>query len=118
MGLERAEGERVRRARRREQRPRRWEQVVLATRPVADRLERVEQQVAVETDGADPEKVGVRFLDARGDRREVPVAELVLEIEQHLETPGGRDLARPRGDELDRGELAGDDRDGLRRLSR
>src|SRR4029450_12876131 len=73
-------------------------------------------QVAVETERPDPEEVRVGVLDAGGDRTEITGTELVLEIEEDLEPAPGRDVARARGLELGRGELARDDRHGLRRV--
>jgi hypothetical protein len=54
-------------------------------------------------------------LHARGDRAEIAVAELELEIQQFVQAALFRHLARAHGEEVDRGELAGDDGNGLDR---
>ena len=116
MLLEERIGERQLRLRGRGHGPGRREEMIVAPRRVIEPLELLEDQVAVESERADPEEIRIGVLDARGDRSEIARAELVLEIEQDLEPALGRDVARAGGLELGRRELARDDRHRLRRV--
>ena len=95
---------------------RRGEEVEVPPGRIIEPLELFQDQVAVEAERAHPEQVRIGVLDARGDRTEVTRSELVLQVEQHFQPALDRDVAGPRGLELGRRELAGDDRDGLRRV--
>ncbi len=108
--------ERVLRLGQRHQRARRGVHVEVLRRLVVDLLHRVEQEVAVEADRADPDEVGLGVLHPVGDRAEVAVAEVPFE-EQHLRQAALlQHLARAGAHEGDRRELARHDRDGLGRL--
>src|SRR5213594_2033500 len=84
---------------------------------IIEPLELLQDQVAVDAQRTDPEEVRLGVFDSRGDRTEVAGSELVFKIEDHLQPPLGRDVARPRRLELGRRKLAGDDGDGLRGIA-
>ena len=93
MLLEDRHRQRVLRLGQRHQRAGRRVHVEVLRRRVVDLLHRVEQQVAVEADRADPDEVGLGVLHAVGDRAEVAVAEVPFE-EQHFRA--GRASSAPR----------------------
>jgi len=60
-------------------RPGRRIHVEVQRRRIVDLLHCVEQLVALEPDRADPDEIGLRVLDPRGDRAEVAIAEFPFE---------------------------------------
>ena len=87
---------------------------------VVELAQRLEQQVALEAERADPQQFRIGFLHARRDRAEIAIAGFIFQIEQNLDAPLLGLLLHAKRHELRRRELRGQHHDGLgrRRQSR
>ena len=85
-------------------------------RHVVDLAHRVDQQIALEAEAADPHEIGFRVFQPCRDGAEIAVAEVPFEKSDFAKSALLCRLARAQGNEVHRREFAGDDCHRLRRL--